>query len=137
MLACLRDPRPLDIRSDSEYVVKGVHALRSRPDEIFVGDNADLWQLISRELRFRQTAVDVSWVKGHAKPIDVTRGRTTHQDMVGNNSADGLAVQGAASHSVLEELVAKALEFVALGRFLPAVSSAARTSCQHGGVAVA
>ena len=56
----------------------------------------------------RACAVSVSWVKGHAKDIDVERGRTTREDKIGNDGADKLAVAGAASHHVSAEVVADA-----------------------------
>ena len=47
----------------------------------------------------------VIWVMGHAKEIDIERGRTTLEDKVGNDGADRLAVQGAATHQVPFEIV--------------------------------
>ena len=52
----------------------------------------------------------VSWVKGHAKHIDVVRGRTTREDMNGNNGADELAVAGASMHQFSSEVVDAAKE---------------------------
>ena len=49
-----------------------------------------------------------SWVKGHAKQIDIDRGRTTWEDKVGNDGADKLAVAGAKSHEVCAEVTSKA-----------------------------
>ena len=45
-----------------------------------VGDHADLWNSLGDDLRSRAMAVVVSWVKGHAKQIDIDRGRTTKED---------------------------------------------------------
>ena len=50
----------------------------------------------------------MSWVKGHAKEIDVVRGRTTREDKLGNDEADKLAVAGAAAHGPPSEVVAAA-----------------------------
>ena len=47
---------------------------------------------------------------GHAKAIDVARGRTTREDKVGNDGADALAVAGAASHAVPSEVLDRAAE---------------------------
>ena len=101
LLACVRDPRPLDVRSDSMYVVSGVQSLltQTSPDVSF-GDHADLWQLVRDELRTRSTPVTVCWVKGHAKAVEIVRGRTTATDKEGNDGADELAVLGASSHQI-------------------------------------
>ena len=71
----------------------------------WVGDHADLWNLLGGELRFRATSVIVSWVKGHAKQIDIDRGRTTKEDKKGNDGADALAVAGANMHCAAPEVV--------------------------------
>ena len=68
-------------------------------------DHADLWNLLAAELRSRVTNVHVSWVKGHAKSIDIDRGRTTVEDKRGNDGADSLAVFGARLHHVPAEVV--------------------------------
>ena len=110
VVACLRDPRPLDIRTDSEYVCKGVACWKSWAGEGWNGDHADLWNLLAVELCARQSVVLVSWVKGHAKQVDVDRGRTTEEDRTGNDGADALAVAGAGLHQVPAEVVADARE---------------------------
>ena len=43
-----------------------------------------------------------------ASRIDVKRQRTTHEDKIGNDGADALAVAGAAMHEVSAEIVAAA-----------------------------
>jgi hypothetical protein len=50
LLACLRDPRPLDIRTDSEYVQKGVASWRSWHCSGWAGEHCDLWGLLAAEL---------------------------------------------------------------------------------------
>ena len=100
LVACMRDPRPLDIRSDSEYVCSGVRSMHSWYDLGWSGEHADLWNLLAKEIYNRATPVHVSWVLGHAKTIDVQRGRTTLLDKVGNDGADKLACEGAAMHAV-------------------------------------
>ena len=105
VLACLRDPRPLDIRSDSSYVCNGFASWRSWVNTGWVGDHADLWNLLGGDLRSRATVVVVSWVKGHAKQIDIDRGRTTKEDKEGNDGADALAVAGANMHCAAPEVV--------------------------------
>ena len=74
----------------------------------WVGDHADLWNLLGDELRTRAMTVVVSCVKGHAKQIDIDRGRTTKEDKKGNDSADALATAGANMHSAAPEVVEEA-----------------------------
>ena len=107
LVACWRDPRPLDIRSDSTYVCNGVLDIQSglpSPGDRS-GDHRDLWSALAHELQVRTTTVSVSWVLGHAKPIDVERGRTTECDKLGNDGADALAVQGALQHRVSRTVI--------------------------------
>ena len=106
LVACLRDPRPLEIRTDSEWVCNGFSSWRSWFAYGWQGEHADLWDMLACELSSRVCDVHVSWVKGHATEIDVERGRTTREDKIGNDGADKLAVAGAASHQVLPEVVA-------------------------------
>ena len=94
LVACLRDPRPLDIRSDSEWVCKGVSSWRTWAAGGWQGDHADLWNMLVCELSSRACDVSVSWVKGHATSIDVDRGRTTSEDKAGNDCADKLLSRG-------------------------------------------
>ena len=108
LLSCLRDPRPLDIRSDSEYVCKGFASWKLWCDSGWKHDHADLWNRLAKHQQSRATEVSVTWVKGHAKAIDVARGRTTDEDKRGNDGADKLAVAGAAMHQVSAEVVAAA-----------------------------
>jgi ribonuclease HI len=108
LVACLRDPRPLQIRTDSEWVCKGFSSWRSWAAGGWQGEHADLWDMLACELSLRAWDVHVSWVKGHTKEIDVKRGRTTREDKTGNDGADKLAVAGAAAHHVLPEVVASA-----------------------------
>jgi ribonuclease HI len=108
LVACLRDPRPLDIRSDSEWVCKGFSSLSSWVSQGWQGEHADLWNMLACEVSSRACDVSVSWCKGHATWKDVDRGRTTSEDKIGNDGADKLAVDGAAKHRVPPEVVAAA-----------------------------
>ena len=110
VVACMRDPRPLDIRTDSEYVCNGFAALSSWKESGWKGDHADLWNLLASALHSRVSEVCVSWVKGHAKRVDIARGRTTEEDKKGNDGADALAVAGARMHRVPEDILRKACE---------------------------
>jgi len=110
VLACFRDPRPLDIRSDSKYVCDGFQSLLLHGLHDVCGDHHDLRNLLAHELRSRVSSVRVCWVKGHAKQIDVVRGLTTKEDMNGNDGADELAVAGASMHKFPSEVVSAAKE---------------------------
>ena len=66
--------------------------------------------LLAEELLPRSSAVTVTWLKWHAKDVDVARGRTTREDKIGNDGADMLAVAGAAAHNVDREVVQVAAE---------------------------
>ena len=105
LLACLRDPRALDIRTDSEYVRNGVASWQSWRLSGWGGEHGDLWGLLADELSNRVHPVTVIWVKGHAKMIDVQRGRTSLADKNGNDGADALAVAGAELHAVDPDIV--------------------------------
>ena len=70
----------------------------------------DLWNLFACEMNSRATCVSVSWVKGHAKQVDVQRGHTTQEDTDGNDGAVSLAVAGANKHAVPAEVVEAARE---------------------------
>ena len=108
VLACLRDPRPLDIRSDSDYVCSGCASWQQWHDKGWKGEHSDLWNMLAKELGDRATNVRVSWVKGHAKKIDIARGRSTELDKWGNDGADALAVRGAETHRVSDSIVQSA-----------------------------
>ena len=108
LVACLRDPHPLQKRTDSKWVCKGFESWRTWAAVGWRGDHADLWNMLVVELESRSCDVVVSWVKGHATRRDVQMGRTTSEDKVGNDGADELAVAGAASHRVQSEVVTSA-----------------------------
>jgi ribonuclease HI len=108
LVACIRDPRPLDIRSDSKYVCDGVDSCQGWMQHGWSGQHADLWDLLADQLNTRMHPVSVSWVLGHAKRIDVLRGRTTWADKLGNDGADELAVAGAATHAIPADIIESA-----------------------------
>ena len=110
LVACSHDPHPLDTRPDSEWVCKGVHSCLLWVHGGWPGEHADLWDLLAGELCSRSSVVTVTWVKGHAKDIDVARGRTTREDKIGNDGADKLAVAGAVTHGIDLEVVKAAAE---------------------------
>ena len=104
-VAVLRDPRPLDVRTDSMYVCNGAASWQSCVHDGWPGDHGDLWSVLGHELMTRKHDVHVCWVLGHAKLVDVRRGRTSLIDKVGNDGADALAVAGAATHAVSSDIV--------------------------------
>lgn len=53
LVACLRDPRPLDIRTDSEWVCKGFSCWRFWGGSGWQGEHADLWDMLACELSSR------------------------------------------------------------------------------------
>ena len=53
------------------------------------------------------TSVVFTKVKGHATGVDVLRGRVDACDKFGNDGADLLAVEGAASHCVAPDILAR------------------------------
>ena len=99
LAACLAvlecEPRRLEIRTDSKYVIDGAR----NPDRR--GDNADLWRVFHETLAARGEGYTCFVkVKGHAKDHHVKSGLVLPIDKFGNDGADKLAVQGAKLHAV-------------------------------------
>ena len=97
------ESRPVEIRSDSQYVVDGVHLHldRRRRQGWLEIDNGDLWAALDDLLRGRDaSSVHFVKVKGHAKVADVRAGRVDRVDKEGNDAADILARRGAALQEV-------------------------------------
>jgi ribonuclease HI len=106
------ESRPVEIRSDSQYVVHGCTknlprwkraAWRRGRRDI---SNRDLWECMALLLRNRSPG-EVSFKKvwGHASARDVSNGIVEAIDKEGNEAADALAVAGAAAHQASPELV--------------------------------
>jgi ribonuclease HI len=109
LLACIvaleGESRPAQIRTDSQYVIDGVAARRRQ------GDNKDLWIVMHNILDHReQSTYSFVKVKGHAKDSHVRAGLVDPIDKVGNDAADLLAVQGAASHAPPDFIVKRCLD---------------------------
>ena len=103
VFAALMELRPLEVRTDSTYVVNGVQKGQHGWKEAFYWKkgrpiaNADLWRQLSDALAQREENMfKVSKVKGHATIEDVEGGAVSGADKFGNDSADSLAVTGAA-----------------------------------------
>ena len=62
------------------------------------------------KIRHGVTDVNVSWVEGYANRVDILRGRTMEEDEIGNDTADALAVAGAALHQIPAEVLLAAHE---------------------------
>eukprot|EP00660_Eupelagonema_oceanica_P019341 gene19341-biopygen11769 len=114
VLATERDPRQLEICTDSEWLIERVardldrwrrygwrRSLNgSRPDHV------DLWKRLGRQLADPDRgAVHFRYVKAHSTEADVKAGRVTAADKRGNDAADEHAVAGAALHGVPRERV--------------------------------
>ena len=97
------EPRPVEIRTDSQYVRDGVqlHLNVWRRRGWLEVDNGDLWGTLDALLRGRDES-SVRWVKvkGHATLADVRAGVVSGFDKQGNDAADALARRGAAGHAV-------------------------------------
>eukprot|EP00973_Karenia_brevis_P063653 8849122-Karenia_brevis.AAC.1 len=102
------EKRRVEIRSDSQYVLDG--CLRLLPKWRQQGwrtargralANADLWKEVYALLQSRGNGyTKLVKVKGHATHHDVENGVSTIFDKIGNDSADVLAVAGAAAHGL-------------------------------------
>ena len=106
---------PLEIRSDSEHVVDTANCfLHSGMKDLGKIANQDLWSEFCALVRQRQHEIVLKWVKGHAKQVDIERGRTTALDKLGNDSADALATHAAAAHAPPHQLAQDASSRAAL-----------------------
>ena len=107
LLAASRDPRRLEVRTDSEYVFNGARGLMAWRHSGWRGKNADLWNQLALILVARGVeTVIFTKVKGHATARDIARGHVQHEDKIGNDGADALACAGADAHEVPAGVVA-------------------------------
>ena len=111
LLAVIRvleiEPRPLHIKTDSQYVLDGCRQHRfvwAAAGWRKVG-NADLWKWLHALLEARPGHFAISKVKGHATAQDLHRGFVKPEDKHGNDAADTLARAGAAQHSLPDDVV--------------------------------
>eukprot|EP00973_Karenia_brevis_P086947 12057300-Karenia_brevis.AAC.1 len=106
------DRRPLEIRSDSAYVIDSIKKrlaswrasgwTTKRGKRLIA--NADLWRAVDAQLRDRpEEHVLFTKIKGHASAQDVLSGQAQLLDKWGNDNADSLAVAGAFKNSGSEE----------------------------------
>ena len=99
----LLEVRPVEVRTDSTYVANGMQR-RERQASSKHGNkpvpNADLWQKLADIMAHRPAeSVKVTKVKGHSTAEEVMSGAVSAEDKFGNDSADALAVAGAAQSS--------------------------------------
>ena len=101
----------LEIRSDSEYVVRTANSrMRGEAQKGYV-ENSDLWKEFVTAMRYYGTRqLKFTWVKGHATMTHINRRITTSLDKGGNDAADALASAAAAHHSAPKTLTDAALE---------------------------
>ena len=102
------EDRPLEIRTDSQWVLDGALSWNLWRAQGWQGDHSDLWLQLSSLLSTRQSPVKFSKVKGHASQTDIRRGDVISLDKWGNDGADSLAVFASASHCAPAALVQKA-----------------------------
>ena len=95
ILALTRDPRAIEIRTDSEYCQTGAMNWNSWRHRKWRGSNQDLWSKFNEAMASRPDGSAVfTWVKGHATNADVQAGRTAPEDKLGNDAVDALAKAG-------------------------------------------
>ena len=100
VVKCLeQDWRPLGVRIDSEYVMRGFATCGQWGQRGWSGDNGDLWHAFASLLhQMPQAHVIMSKVKGHATEKDVKKGLVVPVDKAGNEGADELAGKAADRH---------------------------------------
>ena len=103
------EPWPVEIRTDSRYVMRGVDNIASlRRRGWLEVDNGDLWERLDGIL-LKRDANSVSFVKvkGHATWSDVRSGAVEWSDKRGNDAADVLARRGAKAHVIDEAFASR------------------------------
>ena len=104
-----REWRPVQIRSDSQYVVNGVKNFCAWQKLGWRGDNSDLWSQLAGLLTQRPLEdVEITKVKGHATHQDVECGAVLPEDKAGNDGADGLARAAASTQAAPADLLQRA-----------------------------
>ena len=83
----------LEIRSDSDYVVRAANCRMRGEIQRSNLENSDLWKEFDTALSFYGTRqVKFTWVKGHATMVHINRRITTTLDKGGNDAGDALEV---------------------------------------------
>ena len=101
----------LEIRTDSEYVVRiATSRLRGETQKCNEG-NGDLWSEFETVLRLNDTRrLEFVWVKGHATKMHIDQQVSTTLNKGGNDAADVLASAAAAHNVALQTLTEAAFE---------------------------
>ncbi len=69
-----------------------------------------MWATLAQQIDARERCqLLVTWVKGHAKQLEIDRGIATWVDKCGNDAADALATAGAEAHAPPQELTTEAV----------------------------
>ena len=106
-----REWRPVQIRSDSQYVVNGVRNFNAWRHQGWRGENSDLWSRLAVLLSRRPPEdVEITKVKGHATHLDVECGAVLLEDKAGNDGADELARAAASSQAAPADILQRAAE---------------------------
>ena len=101
----------LEIRSDSEYVVRIATSRIRGETQKCNEEDADLWNEFKTVLRLNDTKrLEFVWVKGHATKARIDRQVTTTLNKGGNDAADALASETAAHHAAPKTLTEAAYE---------------------------
>ena len=101
----------LEIRSDSEYVVRIATSRVRGETQKCNEENADLWNEFETVLRLNDTRrLGFVWFKGHPTKARIDRQVTTSLDKGGNDAADALASAAAAHHGAPQTLTDAAYE---------------------------
>ena len=98
----------IEIRSDSEYVVR-IATSRTRGETQKCNEgNADLWDVFETQLRLTATR-RFDFVRGHATKLHIDRQITTSLNNRGNDAADSWASAAAAHHAAPQALTEAAI----------------------------
>ena len=110
VVAVLRaDRRPLEVRTDSQYVFNGARSWQAWRHRGWQGDHADLWDEFSMLMGDRASGnAHFTKALGHAKAKHVRRGLVEQLDKDGNDAADALATLAADAHATPKRLVESA-----------------------------
>ena len=101
----------LEIKSDSEYVVRTATSRTRGETQQCNDENADLWKEFETVWRLDDTRrLKFVWVKGHATKIHIDRQITTSLNKGGNHAADALTSAAAAHHVAPQTLREAAYE---------------------------
>ena len=101
----------LEIRSDSEYVVRITTSRISGETQRCNEENADQWNEFETVLKINVTRrLEFVMVKGHATKAHINQQVTTTQNKGGNDAADALVSAAAAHHAAPQTLTDAAYE---------------------------